>query len=182
MRRYIQSLLFIFILQAAFAAETRTFVGKAERISDGDTIKFTITEGTSVGTSVTVRLAGVDAPEVSHRKGQEGQPFGAESTANLKRLIEGRSISLHQLDKDRYGRLVGLIYVGSSNVNLAQLSGGFAEVYREYLKTIPYRFGISSSRPSGLRRQTGSASGACRPTSGRRISGNGRSIESSRVS
>lgn len=137
MRRYIQSLLFIFILQAAFAAETRTFVGKAERISDGDTIKFTITEGTSVGTSITVRLAGVDAPEVSHRKGQEGQPFGAESTANLKRLIEGRSISLHQLDKDRYGRLVGLIYVGSSNVNLAQLSGGFAEVYREYLKTIP---------------------------------------------
>ena len=130
-------LLFLACLNWCFSAETRIFVGKAERISDGDTIKFTITEGSSVGTSMTVRLAGLDAPEVSHRKGQEGQPFGIESTTNLKRLIEGRAISLHQLDKDRYGRLVGLIYVGSSNVNLLQVSGGFAEVYREYLKTIP---------------------------------------------
>ena len=137
MKRLLQSFLFLILLQAAFAAETRTFIGKAERISDGDTIKFTITEGTSIGTSMTVRLAGLDAPEISHRKGQEGQPFGAESMANLRRLIEGKPISLHQLDKDRYGRLVGLIYVGSNNVNLLQVSGGFAEVYREYLKTVP---------------------------------------------
>lgn len=137
MKTLLQSLLILACFQACFSAESRTFVGRAERISDGDTIKFIITEGTSVGTTMTVRLAGLDAPEVSHRKGQEGQPFGAESTANLKRLIEGRAISLHQLDKDRYGRLVGLIYVGSSNVNLLQVSGGFAEVYHEYLKTIP---------------------------------------------
>jgi len=101
------------------------------------TIKFTITEGTSIGTSFTVRLAGVDAPEISHRKGRAGQPFGPESTANLRRLIEGKAISVQQIDKDRYGRLVGLIYVGSINVNVLQVSGGFAEAYREYLKGLP---------------------------------------------
>lgn len=125
------------LLGSAFAAESRTFVGTAERVSDGDTLKFTVTEGSSRGSSFTVRLAGIDAPETSHRAGQVGQPMGPESTANLKRLVMGKTISLRELTRDRYGRLVGLISVDGKSVNLLQVSGGFAEVYREYLKDLP---------------------------------------------
>jgi endonuclease YncB( thermonuclease family) len=38
---------------------------------------------------------------------------------------------------DRYGRIIGTIMLGGSDVNLAQISAGMAWVYRKYLNELP---------------------------------------------
>ena len=80
------------------------------------------------GSRVTVRLACIDAPETS--QGVSGK----WSTQTLKGLIHGRSISLKPQVKDRYGRTVAEIYVGSRNINLQMVQVGAAYAYRQYLK------------------------------------------------
>ena len=64
----------ILLLSSAHAATPRTLVAKVERVSDGDTI----TAITNNQTKLRLRLLGIDAPEISHRK-NPAQPFGKEA-------------------------------------------------------------------------------------------------------
>ena len=93
-------------------------------VGDGDTIR--IKDRT--GAKVTIRLACIDAPETGQGKS------GKWSTKTLKEMITGKSISLKPQVKDRYGRTVAEIYVGSTNVNLQMVRIGAAFTYRQYLK------------------------------------------------
>ena len=95
-------------------------------VGDGDTIR--IKDRT--GTKITIRLACIDAPETS--QGLSGK----WSTRTLKEMIQGRSIFIKPQVKDRYGRTVGEVYVGSTNINinLQMVREGAAFAYRKYLK------------------------------------------------
>jgi len=39
--------------------------------------------------------------------------------------------------KDRYGRLLGTVLLGSVNVNLEQMRGGFAWYFKRYAADVP---------------------------------------------
>ena len=93
-------------------------------VGDGDTVRVT----DKSGAKVTVRLACIDAPETS--QGTSGK----WSTKTLKGMIQGKSITLKPQVKDRYGRTVAEIYVGSTNINLQMVRKGAAFTYRQYLK------------------------------------------------
>ena len=93
-------------------------------VGDGDTVRVTSRQGEKV----TIRLACIDAPETS--QGSSGK----WSTKTLKGMVEGKSISIKPQVKDRYGRTVGEIYVGSTNINLKMVRQGAAFAYRQYLK------------------------------------------------
>ena len=93
-------------------------------VGDGDTVRVTSRQGEKV----TIRLACIDAPETS--QGSSGK----WSTKSLKGMIQGKSISLKPQVKDRYGRTVAEIYVGSTNINLQMVRKGAAFTYRQYLK------------------------------------------------
>ncbi len=93
-------------------------------VGDGDTVRVI----DKSGGKVTVRLACIDAPETS--QGTSGN----WSTKTLKGMIEGKSISIKPQVKDRYGRTVAEIYVGSTNINLQMVRRGAAFTYRQYLK------------------------------------------------
>ena len=93
-------------------------------VGDGDTIRVK----DKSGAKVTVRLACIDAPETS--QGSSGK----WSTQTLKGMIQGKSISIKPQVKDRYGRTVAEIYVGSPNINLQMVRKGAAFTYRQYLK------------------------------------------------
>ncbi len=71
------------------------------------------------------RLAGIDAPE-------RGQAFGKRSTQNLARLVDGQQVHVEWHKRDRYGRLVGKVLVGSRDMNLEQVRTGLAWWYRDY--------------------------------------------------
>ena len=96
------------------------------RVVDGDTIKVE-----QAGEMVTVRLEHTDAPE---RK-QEGGPMAAWALAHM---IEGRDVRIVGGKKDRYGRLIGTIYLGEMDVNRAMVSQGLAWWYARYSKDKSY--------------------------------------------
>ncbi|EGG01715.1 uncharacterized protein MELLADRAFT_91968 [Melampsora larici-populina 98AG31] len=87
--------------------------------------------------TIHIRLAGVDAPELSHF-GHPEQPFSQEALLQLKKLVDQKTVKVQMLSKDRYNRIVGMVYVRRwwcsplrrKNVSLAMVEAGLATVYR----------------------------------------------------
>ncbi len=67
-------------------------------VVDGDTLHASCA---SLGT-ITIRLFGADAPEIS-------QPSGPLSRATLGTLLVGKPLMIQPIERDRYGRLVAII-------------------------------------------------------------------------
>ena len=92
-------------------------------IGDGDTI--TITSGAQ---KTRVRLACIDAPETSQT------PYGMESRQALQKLLPiGAEVTVHTKATDRYGRTVGEVLKGSTNINEQHVASGNAFVYWQYI-------------------------------------------------
>lgn len=72
-----------------------------------------------------VRLQGIDAPE-------SRQAFGNVSKRGLSDLVAGRQVEVRFDKVDRYGRLLGVVYEGGQDVNLAMVSRGLAWHYTFY--------------------------------------------------
>ena len=86
----------------------RTLPAAVERVVDGDTAWFTLTDGTREK----VRFIGVDTPEST----TQHEPFGKEASAYTASILKvGRSVDL-QIDldeRDRYGRLLAYVWLSS---------------------------------------------------------------------
>lgn len=91
-------------------------------IADGDTL--TILEDRQ---PVKIRLANIDAPE-------KRQAFGARSRESLSDLCFKKDARLEIQSKDRYGRVVAVVYCDDINANRAQVERGMAWVYPKYNK------------------------------------------------
>jgi endonuclease YncB( thermonuclease family) len=92
-------------------------------VGDGDTI--TITSGAQ---KIRVRLACIDAPETSQT------PYGIESRQVLQKLLPiGAEVTVRTKATDRYGRTVGEILKGSTNINQSLVGSGNAFVYWQYI-------------------------------------------------
>jgi endonuclease YncB( thermonuclease family) len=98
---------------------------QVSRVVDGDTI--IVKKGT---TKLTIRLVGIDAPEVSHAKNQQGQPFSQQSTKYIAGLMLNKVVDIKSYGPDRYGRALGEVFLDGHNINLEMVKAGFAEVYR----------------------------------------------------
>lgn len=104
-------------------------------IVDGDTI-----DVQKDGTKVRVRLIGINSPEsVDPRR--PVQCFGKEASAEMKRLVGGKSVTLEidpsQDTYDKYGRLLAYVFLGSENINLEMIQTGYAY---EYTYHLPYKY------------------------------------------
>ncbi|MBE7516039.1 MAG: thermonuclease family protein [Chloracidobacterium sp.] len=99
------------------------YEGKVVGIIDGDTIDVLDSENQSHR----IRLAGIDAPE-------SRQDFGSQSKAHLSSLIFGKTVLVDGNKQDRYGRQVAKILLMAEDINLAQISAGFAWHYKRYEK------------------------------------------------
>jgi endonuclease YncB( thermonuclease family) len=121
-------------LLLCFSLSAAEIIGKVIAVSDGDTI--TVLAPGNRPTKV--RLAGIDAPE-------RAQPFGQKSRQHLADLVFGKEVRVSVVDKDRYGRIVGIVYVPKPipngeiiiDVDLAQIESGHAWAYRDYLRGLP---------------------------------------------
>ena len=109
---------------AAPAAEQQATTGKVAKCFDGDTIKLTDRR--------TVRLAGIDAPEMDHGK-HKPQYFAREATEQLTRLAQGKEVRLVAVDakgKDHYGRIVAdVILPDGHSLSDTMVRNGAAFVY-----------------------------------------------------
>ena len=96
------------------------------RVVNGDTF---IVEYGSV--KLTVRMVGIDAPEMSNRLHQVGQPFALDARQYLSKLILDKTVDVKSYGSDRNGRTLAEVFLlNGRNVNLEMLKAGFAEVFR----------------------------------------------------
>ena len=93
-------------------------------VLDGDTVKVRLPSGRTKA----IRVAEIDAPEVSHDK--RGAQSGAdEATKQLSDRISGKKISLSGLKGDQYGRFVASISVDGMNVGQDMLDKKVVQPY-----------------------------------------------------
>jgi len=130
------TLLALFISNASYSLAGQY---KVTRVTDGDTIQVI-----ADGTKTTIRLVGIDAPEVSHVKNAPGQPFSEAATKHLTGLVLNKTVEIKSYSPDRYGWMLAEVELDNRNINIEMLKAGYAEVYRgDYpvkgLDTKPYR-------------------------------------------
>lgn len=102
---------------------SKEYKGKVVGISDGDTITILTAEKKQIK----VRLAEIDTPE-------SAQPYGSRAKQQLSDLIFNKVATIIQNDIDRYGRVVGEVYVEGTYINARMVELGAAWVYRQYAK------------------------------------------------
>ena len=121
----VRLILVLFVLAVTSCAESHAdnvIVGKVVAVADGDTI--TVLEKR---TQYRIRLYGIDAPE-------RGQDFGNRARQFVAAMVFGKQVRVVKHDVDRYGRIVGIVYVGDLCVNEELVRNGLAWVYRYYCK------------------------------------------------
>ena len=116
------ALLIALLLPLAQWAMAETINGKVVGVMDGDTIKV-LAAG---NVQHKVRLVEIDAPE-------SRQPYGSRAKQALSGLVFGKSVQVESSGRDRYGRVLGRVYVGSLDINRELIRLGAAWAYRDYL-------------------------------------------------
>jgi len=112
---------------ACLAVAADTLRGRVVRVADGDTI--TVLGASNVQHKVC--LDKIDAPE-------KKQAFGEKSKQHLSEMVFGKDVKVEWQKKDRYGRILGEVYVCSTNANLQMVKDGMAWHYKLYDKTEVY--------------------------------------------
>ena len=113
-------------------------VTKINRVVDGNTIDVTIDLGFDLYKKERVRVAGVDTPE-KRTKNLEEKALGLDATAWLKEKLEETIKGDEELTVrtelhggvGKYGRLLGWLYVGDSDLSLNEqmITEGYAHAY-----------------------------------------------------
>jgi micrococcal nuclease len=112
--------IFLALALVSYIHASTEITGKVIGISDGDTI--TVLQDR---TQYKIRLYGIDCPE-SH------QDFGTKAKQFTSDLVFGKQVKVVKQDMDRYGRTVGMVYVGDVCVNQEIIKNGFAWLYQRY--------------------------------------------------
>ena len=105
-------------------------IGEAE-VTDGDTI---------IINDIRIRFTGSDAPEsyffgktqtCLDGKGREWE-CGYAATQKLKELINNQTVRCTDEGQDRYGRTLGICYVGDMDLQAEMVKSGMAVAYLRY--------------------------------------------------
>jgi micrococcal nuclease len=101
--------------------------GTVIEVVDGDTVRVELSTGIE-----TVRIIGIDTPEVVHPSKPEGC-FGAEASAFAKATLDGQAVTLEldptQDKRDRFDRLLAHVRVGDALYASEAIAGGYGIHY-----------------------------------------------------
>ena len=128
--------LFCLLALPALAADT-TIVGKVVGVHDGDTLTLR-----TINETLRVRLSGIDTPEL-------GQPFGNNAKQALSSMVFGKSVTISSTGKDRYGRSLGIVFLGNGNVSKI-IRKGMAWHYKQYSDSVPMQQFENTLEQTGL--------------------------------
>jgi micrococcal nuclease len=127
------------LLLVSLPTAAATFEGRVVRVKDGDSLMLFRPD---VKRTSEIRLAGIDAPELA-------QPWGVQSRSALRRLVNGETVRVEVTDRDRYGRLVAMVWLGRTKVNAEMTRQGHAWAFDRYLKDKDIRAGQDLARRQG---------------------------------
>lgn len=108
------------LLACAAPARAEHFEGRVVKVLDGDTLEVLVGHE-----PVRVRIHGIDTPE-------RGQPWADNARQALGKRVFGKPVRVNDVDRDRYGRIVGEVYADGVCVGCELLREGNAWVYRRY--------------------------------------------------
>ncbi len=94
---------------------------RAVRVIDGDTMRIVGSDNVEL----TLRLAGVDAPE-------RDQPYGNTATGALEAIVRDEHLTLVDIGRDKYGRVLANCFIGNEWIELELVQQGFAWAYPEF--------------------------------------------------
>jgi micrococcal nuclease len=120
-------------------------------VANGDTV-IVITPN---HTKLRIRMLGIDAPETPKGTKFPGQPYGTEAEAYLKKLVEGKRVTVEIYGVDRSKRLLATIFLDGKDINLAMIEAGLAEVYRGPESGHPYKVQYQAAEEAARRAKKG---------------------------
>jgi len=94
--------------------------GKVVGVADGDTIA--VLQNSK---QYKIRLYGIDTPEKKQDFGQKAKRFTSD-------MVFRKDVKIISYGTGKYGRTIGLVYVGQKCLNEELIKKGFAWVYKQY--------------------------------------------------
>lgn len=117
----ILSLITVLVLSTAIQSAEDIY-GIVVSVADGDTLTLKANDITHK-----IRLAEIDTPE-------RDQPYGLAATSVLTDLLLGHLVRVKVVkESDRYGRVIGRIFIEQKDVSAYMVEQGHAMVYQRYL-------------------------------------------------
>ena len=123
MTKVLAALLLSIATAFAWASE---FTGRVVGVTDGDTI--TVLD--AANQQHKVRLSGIDTPE-------KGQPFGQVAKQSLSDQVFDRQVIVETSKIDKYGRAIGKVKIGGTDINLEMIKRGLAWHFKRYQNEQP---------------------------------------------
>jgi endonuclease YncB( thermonuclease family) len=121
MKIFLSFLLIFLNFAVANASAENILQGKVVSVADGDTI--TILDVNK--TQHKIRLQGIDAPE-------KAQAFGEKSKQSLYEMVHGKTVQVSFTKNDKYGRIVGKVFLDTQDICHQQIKSGLAWHYKKY--------------------------------------------------
>ena len=119
---WVWALLLTALAVSVQARDTQVLHGVVADVHDGDTL--TVEDRT--GQFHTIRVNGIDAPELK-------QPYGKAARDAMRTLVLGKSVQVEIIKLDRYGRYIGkVLRADNTDVGLELLRQGLAWWFERY--------------------------------------------------
>ena len=115
---------YILLILLGISLTSSAFEAIVTAVTDGDTVKIEYQNKT-----IKVRLAGIDTPELT-------QEFGLEAKKALEEKVLKKKVYIDGDKKDRYGRLIADLKIGSRWINKELVEEGYAWHYKQYSKDL----------------------------------------------
>lgn len=93
-------------------------------IKDGDTVECRIDLGLGIFKAETIRLNGIDAPEMSTAEGKAAKK-------ELEQLLQDKQVIISTANdkREKFGRLLGVVVLNGINVNQLLIKKGLVKSY-----------------------------------------------------
>ncbi len=106
------------MVYSSFASSDYLLEGRVVGITDGDTLTLLVDRAQHK-----IRLAQIDTPE-------RAQPWGTRARQALSDKVFRKVVTVRVSDTDRYGRLIGEIWLGDRDINRELIREGYAWAYQ----------------------------------------------------
>ena len=99
-------------------------------VYDGDTIKLNITGWPAIiGRGINIRVNGVDTPDIRGYKCAKEKELGDQAKGFTQQFVQDGQITLHNLQRDKYFRILADVKVDGALLSTALMNAGLAYEY-----------------------------------------------------
>jgi endonuclease YncB( thermonuclease family) len=129
-------------------------IGRVVKVYDGDSFQIRDAQGKAF----TIRLTGLDAPDIQ-RTNKAELLLAGESKTNLTRLILSNHVRVQITYSNDARVALGIAYLGQTNINATVVATGMAELKREYMNGLPLKERYALLRAERAAKQLKDSSG-----------------------